>query len=188
MLGARHALGSFLSTSFALLSAASLVLILCLVRGRPATAFAALALACSATVAVAPSLYLGVIERYRPVKALCAVVAQQARAGDSVGYYRGAFPSMVFYLRRPIFEELDPDAMVSRFQSPERVYCVLTESDYNYFVGTRDLILYVLDRRARLITQLRTLLDEDNWAGQELLLVSNRPVPEEGVRDGREIP
>ena len=84
--------------------------------------------------------------------------------------------------------EFDPDAMVKRFQSNKTVFCILTEEDYNYFVGRRDLILYVLDRRARLITQLRYLLDEDSWPARELLLVSNNPTPETGAREGRTTP
>ncbi len=78
--------------------------------------------------------------------------------------------------------------MVQRFRSTRAVFCILTEQDYSYFVGTRDLILYVLDRRPRLITQLHLLLDEESWAEQELLLVSNRPALEPNMKEGRENP
>jgi 4-amino-4-deoxy-L-arabinose transferase-like glycosyltransferase len=133
-------------------------------------------------------IFLPAVEPFRPVKEMCEEIDMRSDAADDVGYYMATVPSMVYYLRRPVFEEFDPDAMVNRFQSNKTVFCILTEEDYNYFVGRRDLILYVLDRRARLITQLRYLLDEDSWPARELLLVSNRPTPETGAREGRTTP
>jgi hypothetical protein len=133
-------------------------------------------------------ILLPAVEPFRPVKEMCEEIELRSGAADDAGYYLATVPSMVYYLRRPIFEEFDPDAMVKRFQSNKSVFCILTEQDYNYFVGRRDLILYVLDRRARLITQLRYLLNEDSWPARELLLVSNRPAPETGAREGRATP
>ncbi|MFH1574509.1 MAG: glycosyltransferase family 39 protein, partial [Acidobacteriota bacterium] len=132
--------------------------------------------------------FVPAVEPLRPVRELCGVLAEQALPGDPVGYYRVSVPSMVFYLRRPIFEELDPDAMVRRFRGPERVFCILPELEHNYFVGRRDLVLYVLDRRPRLITSLEALLDENERVAQELLLVSNRPPGETGEIGAAGIP
>ena len=113
----------------------------------------------------------------------------QTQAGDTdqVGYFRATAPSMAFYLRRPIFEEFDPEAMARRFQSQDRVYCLLTEKEYNHFVGSEDIILYILDRRPRLMANMRVLLGQESWAEQELLLVSNRPF-EEAAPEGRQTP
>jgi len=124
----------------------------------------------------AAALVLPAIEPLRPVKDLCRVIAAKAESSDLVGYYMVSAPSMVYYLQRPIFEEFDPDAMVERFRSPATVYCLLSEKDYNYFVGKRDLVLYVHDRRPRLVSQLRHLLNVEEGIEQELLLVSNRPL------------
>jgi hypothetical protein len=144
-------------------------------RGRNGAAVAVLAGTLWLVYILVPALYLPALEPLRPVKDLCRTIETQARQGDEVGYYRATVPSMVFYLRRPIFEEFDADAMVRRFQSGQRVFCILTEPDHNYFVGSRDQILYVIDRRPRLITRLRGLFDDLSWADQELVLVSNRP-------------
>jgi len=136
-----------------------------------------------AMYALAGLVYLPRIEPYRPVTEMCKLIEEQSQPGDEAGYYVATVPSMVYYLRRPVFEEFDPDSMVRRFASSKSIFCVITENDYNYFVGSRDLILYVLDRRPRLITQFRYLLDDELWAGNELLLVSNRPLNEKESRD-----
>jgi 4-amino-4-deoxy-L-arabinose transferase-like glycosyltransferase len=154
-------------------------------RGRIAGSVAGLAVAFWLVFTLVPLLYLPAVEPLRPVKDLCTIIKSQSRSADEVGYFRATVPSMVYYLRRPIFEEFDADSMVRRFQSPGRVFCIMTEQDHNYFVGTRDQILYVLDRRPRLITRLRSLLDDRSWAEQELLLVSNQPALEPGTRGTR---
>jgi 4-amino-4-deoxy-L-arabinose transferase-like glycosyltransferase len=134
---------------------------------------------------LAPVVYLPALEPFRPVRDLCAVIRGQMHPGDTAGYFRATVPSMVFYLRKPIFEEFDADSMVRRFQSKERVFCIMSEQDENYFVGSRDQILYILDRRVRLVTRLRGLFDQSSWADQELVLVSNRPPAETAEPAGR---
>jgi 4-amino-4-deoxy-L-arabinose transferase-like glycosyltransferase len=170
------------------LAAASAAVAGCVVRRRLAGAALVLGSACWLMFVLVAGVYLRAVEPYRPVKEMCRSIEALAAPRDEVGYYRATLPSMAFYLRRPIFEEFDADAMVRRFGAGARVYCILTEADYNYFVGSRDLILYVLDRRVRLLTQLRALVDRESWAGQELVLVCNRPMNESGAREGREIP
>jgi 4-amino-4-deoxy-L-arabinose transferase-like glycosyltransferase len=167
----------------AILLPSSLLLAWQVLRGRLHRCFASLAAPIWAMVVLASFVYLPSIEPYRPVREMCKLIEEQSRPGDEVGYYVATVPSMVYYLRRPVFEEFDPDAMVRRFTSSKSIFCVVTENDYNYFVGSRDLILYVLDRRPRLITQFRFLLDDELWAGNELLLVSNRPLNEKESRE-----
>jgi hypothetical protein len=169
----------------AVLLAAALTMAWSAARGRVAGSVAGLAIALWLIFTLVPLLYLPAVEPLRPVKALCKTIGSQARSADEIGYFRATVPSMVYYLRRPIFEEFDADSMVRRFQSAGRVFCIMTEQDHNFFVGTRDQILYVLDRRPRLITRLRGLLDDRSWAEQELLLVSNRPTLEPGPRGTR---
>jgi 4-amino-4-deoxy-L-arabinose transferase-like glycosyltransferase len=153
-----------------------------IVRAMPWRCFTWLAAALWFLFVVVAAAYVPSIERYRPVKELCRVIDQESGPDDESGYFRLAAPSMVFYLRRPIFEEYDPDAMVRRFQSPRRVLCLMTERDYDYFAGTRDLILYVLDRRPRLTTRLRGVFNQSDPGEQEMLLVSNKPGSESGAR------
>jgi 4-amino-4-deoxy-L-arabinose transferase-like glycosyltransferase len=159
-----------------------------LIRGNLSGCYGSLSCSVWLLLLLAASIYIPGIEPLRPVKEMCRQIASQAKHEDQVGYYEVAVPSMAFYLRRPIFEEFDAESMVQRFRSTSTVFCILTEQDYGYFVGARDLILYVLDRRPRLITRLHVLLDEDSWAEQELLLVSNRPALEPSMKEGRENP
>jgi 4-amino-4-deoxy-L-arabinose transferase-like glycosyltransferase len=148
------------------------------IRRKLAAGIAGLAVPIYFLLLLVALIYLPAIAPLYPVKDLCAVIEAQSGPQDEAGYYQVALPSMVFYLRRPIFEELDAEAMVRRFQGPQRVFCVLTEQNHNFFVAQRDLVLYVLDRRERLVTQFRPLLDESRAIGQELVLVSNRPFVE----------
>jgi hypothetical protein len=159
----------------ALLLLASIAPAVFAIRKKLSAGIAGLAVSLYLLLLLTALIYLPAIGPLYPVKDLCGVIEAQSGPQDEAGYYRVALPSMVFYLRRPIFEELDAEAMVRRFQGQRRVFCVLTEQDHNYFVAQRDLVLYVLDRRERLVTQFRALLDENRAIGQELLVVSNRP-------------
>ncbi len=119
--------------------------------------------------------YLPRLDQFHPVKDLCRMIESRSRPGDEAGYYRAAVPSMAFYLRRPIFEEVDPEPMVERFRSSARVFCILSEEEYKYFSTRRDISLYELNRRPRYVTQLSRLLARGPRARLWLLLVTNRP-------------
>jgi hypothetical protein len=73
------------------------------------------------------------IERFKPVRALCEVIASEAGPDALVGYYRTAYPSMVFYLRRPIFEYYHQNEIETAFLSGKEVYCLMTEGEYAVF-------------------------------------------------------
>jgi len=134
---------------------------------------------------MAGAVYLPALERLRPVKEICQEIQAQAQPDDEVGYYRAAVPSMLFYLRRPIFMASDPDIMMRKFQGAARVFCVVSEQDYSFFSAKRDLNLTVLGRYPQLPTQLKTMLGTVRPVGEELLLVSNRPSLEAGSRGSR---
>jgi hypothetical protein len=121
-----------------------------------------------------PLFYLPASESFRPVKDFCRLIDDQSSGDDEAGFYGTALPSMVYYLRRPVFEEIDADRMRRRFESGRRVFCVLSEQDYRYFTTRGDLALHVLDRRPRLVMRLRSLLGSGSPLREELLLVSNR--------------
>ena len=120
------------------------------------------------------AVYLPALEPLRPVKEICRAIEAQVQSGDEIGYYRAAVPSMLFYLRRPIFSVSDPDTMVRKFEGANRVFCVLSEQDFDYFTGKRALGLHVINRYRQLPTQLGTMLGKKRPTGEDLLLVSNR--------------
>ncbi len=122
----------------------------------------------------ATCIYLPRLDQFHPVRNFCRIIESQVRCGDQIGYYRVAVPSMAFYLRRPIFEEVDPEPMVRRFRSAARVFCILSEEEYKYFSARGDIRLYELNRRPRYVTQLSRLLERGTQARTWLLLVTNR--------------
>jgi 4-amino-4-deoxy-L-arabinose transferase-like glycosyltransferase len=126
---------------------------------------------------LAGAAYLPALEPLRPVKGICRMIQAEAAAGDEIGYYRAAVPSMVFYLRRPIFSISDPPTMRSKFEGANRVFCVLGDRDYRYFRDNCKVELYVLSRNKQLPTQLRLMLGKESptGEGEELLIVSNQP-------------
>ena len=72
-------------------------------------------------------------ERFKPVRPLCEVITSEAGSDALVGYYRTAYPSMVFYLRRPIFEYYHQPEIEAAFSSGKEVFCVMTEAEYEVF-------------------------------------------------------
>jgi 4-amino-4-deoxy-L-arabinose transferase-like glycosyltransferase len=121
------------------------------------------------------AVYLPALEPLRPVKEICRAIEARVQSGDEIGYYRAAVPSMLFYLRRPIYSVSDPDTMVRMFEGTKRVFCVLGERDFDYFTGKRALGLHVINRYQQLPTQLHTMLGNKRPTGEDLLLVTNRP-------------
>ena len=121
------------------------------------------------------TIYLPALERFRPVKDLCRIIETQLGADDEAGYFHAALPSMVFYLRRPIFEEDNVAAMRRRLLSRKRVFCILSQKGYNSFAESRDLQIYILARRQRFAVRLGALLNAGQSQEEELLLISNRP-------------
>jgi len=128
-------------------------------------------------------IYIPALESFRPVRDFCAtienVIHVDADKDDETeaGYFRTSLPSMTFYLKRRIFEEDDYNRMLLRFQSGNRVFCILDSRDYELFVkqGNKDTRLYILDRRAHFSIRFGQLFADEKRAGREMLLVSNRP-------------
>jgi 4-amino-4-deoxy-L-arabinose transferase-like glycosyltransferase len=125
---------------------------------------------------LAGAAYLPALEPLRPVKEICRTIQTQAAAGDEIGYYRAAVPSMIFYLRRRIFAISDPPTMKSKFEGTARVFCVLGDRDYRFFRESCRVEIHVLSRHKQLPTQLGLMLGKESptGEGEELLLVSNR--------------
>ena len=146
-----------------------------LVRGKIGRCFPILAVSLVTAYWICPWFYMPAAESFRPVKDFCRIIESHSRSDDEAGYYGTALPSMVFYLRRPVFEENDPEGMRRRFESGRRVFCILSEKDYAFFARSGAAALYVLDRRPRLALRMRSLLSSGGSPEEEMLLVSNRP-------------
>lgn len=145
---------------------------------KPGQSLAALSMTFWCIFALSSIYYVPALETWRPVKSLCRTIERVWAPGDEAGYFRTALPSMVFYLRRPIFEESDREQMLRRFESSKRVFCVLSREDFAYFVTRSELDLHIVDRRPRFALRFRDLLNSRSFSGEELLLVSNRPQDE----------
>lgn len=155
------------------------------IRGRTAPCFGVLAASLTILYGMCSLYYLPALEPYRPVRHFCSLIDSRWRENDEAGFYRTALPSMAFYLRRPIFQELDPEEMRRRFQSDRRIFCVLTDKDYRDFTADGRLVLFVLDRRPRFTVRLHALQRAGSMPEEELLLVSNRPDSADSQREDR---
>ncbi len=156
------------------LLAGSMLILWNLIRRRPGRCLTAISVSLWIVYMAGAILYLPELEQYRPIKRFCQVIEARLDAVDETGYFRIALPSMVYYLRRPVFEEYDTTRMENRLRSEKRVFCILAEKDYNYFADSKDLDIYILDRHSRFSLRLSTLLNSNNFPGEELLLISNR--------------
>ncbi|HSW39082.1 MAG TPA: glycosyltransferase family 39 protein [Acidobacteriota bacterium] len=122
------------------------------------------------------AIYVPALEAIRPVRDFCALIESRLQNGtaDEAGYFRAALPSMSFYLRRPIFEEIDFDRMKERFRSDRRIFCIISETDYEHLVD-ENLTLHILDRRRRFSLRIGDVFKKEVLPGKMMLLVSNRP-------------
>jgi hypothetical protein len=145
-----------------------------IIRGRPDHCFAALSFPLWVIFLMGAAFYVPALEAFRPIKVFCRTIDAHSGPGDEAGYFRTALPSMVYYLRRPIFQESSYRQMQRRFQSDRKVFCVLTEKDYAHF-EKNGLKLFILDRHSRFTVKFGALFNSGYALGEELLLVSNRP-------------
>ncbi len=145
-----------------------------IINRRPSRCYFSLAIPLWILFMLLTLIYLPALEAYRPVKEFCRTIELHSIGNHEAGYYGAALPSMVFYLGYPIFEEYSEESMVKRFRSDHQVFCVLTRSDYDYFINKKGLILYILDSRYRITTRLSSLFDRSDGSEEELLLVSNQ--------------
>ncbi len=111
-------------------------------------------------------------ERYKPARALSEIIGEKAGADALVGYYRFASPSMVFYLRRPVFEEYELQDLKNIFSSGKDVYCLMTEEDYREVEQSLSVPTIILASRPVFRLKLRGLLDRGETP--QVVLISNR--------------
>ena len=111
-------------------------------------------------------------ERYKPIPAFVEQIERRAGSGARIGYYRFASPSMVFYLRRPVFEAFDERQLVQVFGAAGEVYCVMTAADYEAVRASLPGPTQVLDSRPVLDVRWRNLFSSDPLP--QVVLVTNQ--------------
>jgi len=91
----------------------------------------------SQALAVAAVMWIFVLfvlpdfERYKPVKALSEVIAQNAGPEARVGYYRYTAPTMVFYLHRSVLEYFHENEIIDLFADTKPAYMIMPENEYD---------------------------------------------------------
>jgi hypothetical protein len=111
-------------------------------------------------------------EKYRPVRALSEVIARQATPDAKVGYFRIASPSMVFYLRRPVFEYYRPEELSEVMASGQDVYCLISADDYEVVKDILGVPTIVLASRPTFQVKLGGIFDRTMTP--QVLLISNK--------------
>jgi hypothetical protein len=111
-------------------------------------------------------------ERFKPVRLLCDVIDRSAAPDSLVGYYRVASPSMVFYLRRQIFEYYNPQEVVQAFGSGKEAYCLMAMQDYEAMKGALPHSTYVLASHPVFQVKLRGIFDKVE--PPQVVIISNK--------------
>jgi len=125
-------------------------------------------------------------ERYRPIRALSGVIAAEAGPDALVGYFRAAYPSMAFYLRRPIFEYvalgepaaariLEQNELEAAFSSGKEVFCLMTASEYEAIKPLLPPETRVLASHPIFKVKLKGILDRGELP--QVVLISNKGGP-----------
>jgi 4-amino-4-deoxy-L-arabinose transferase-like glycosyltransferase len=111
-------------------------------------------------------------ERFKPVRPLSEVIERRAGPDALIGYYRFASPSMVFYLRRPIFEYYRPEEIGQAFASGKDVYCLMTAQDYEAVKDGLPVATYILASRPVFQVKLKGVFDEVE--PPQVVVISNK--------------
>jgi hypothetical protein len=111
-------------------------------------------------------------ERYKPVRSVCETIASEARPDALIGYYKTAYPSMVFYLRRPIFEYYEQDEIETAFASGKEVFCIMTAVEYEAIKERLSSQTQVLASHPIFQVKLKSILDRVELP--QVVLISNK--------------
>jgi len=138
---------------------------------RHFTALAALALTFVSINTVFVFRTLPDFERFKPIRPFCEVIAAKADSDALIGYYKIAAPSMVFYLRRQIFEIYNEEELLAAFASGREVYCVMSQSEYEAIKARLPLPIVILASRPIFQVKLRGILDRRELP--QVVLITN---------------
>jgi len=89
-----------------------------------------------------------------------------------VGYYKTAYPSMVFYLRRPIFEYYEQREIEAAFLSGKEIFCMMTAVEYEAIKGRLPAETRVLASYPIFQVKLKSILERAE--PPRVVLISNR--------------
>jgi 4-amino-4-deoxy-L-arabinose transferase-like glycosyltransferase len=110
-------------------------------------------------------------ERYKPVRSFCDVLSATAGPDALIGYYRIAYPSMVFYLQRQIFEYHQSEEIVTALCSSRPVYCVMLAQEYESMKPSLPVPTYVLASHPVFKVKLKSIRDRSELP--QVVLISN---------------
>ena len=119
---------------------------------------------------------LPAFEQYKPVVPLSRAIAERAGPSDVIAHSELALPSMVYYLRRHIEDDLYPDQLRELLRSDRRVFAVLPADRYEAMKATYGVDTCVVARQQTADIKLRSLLEERS-APPEVIVVTNRCPP-----------
>ena len=111
-------------------------------------------------------------ERFKPIRALCEVMQAKADIDALVGYYKIASPSMVFYLRRPVFEYYNENELRDALTSGKAVYAVMSRADYEAIKATLPIETQILASRPIFQVKLKGILDRRELP--QVVLITNK--------------
>jgi 4-amino-4-deoxy-L-arabinose transferase-like glycosyltransferase len=111
-------------------------------------------------------------ERFKPVRPMCDLIQAAAPDDALIGYYRYAAPSMVFYLRRQVFEYYEPVELLKAFASGHAVYCLMLAEEYETLKPQLPPQASVLASRPVFQVKLKFILDKKE--PPQLLLITNK--------------
>ncbi len=111
-------------------------------------------------------------ERFKPVRPFSQIIASRAGADSLVGYYRIASPSMVFYLRRQVFEYYRQEELEQALVSGKEVYCLIAAEDYETIRHALPVPTYILASHPMFQVKLKSILNKVE--PPRLMLISNR--------------
>lgn len=111
-------------------------------------------------------------ERFKPVRPFSQIIAPRAGADSLVGYYRIASPSMVFYLRRQVFEYYKQEELEQALVSGKEVYCLIAAQDYEVIKQSLPVPTYILASYPMFQVKLKSILNKVE--PPRLMLISNK--------------
>ena len=103
---------------------------------------------------------------------LSRAIAAKAGPTDVIAHSELALPSMVYYLRRHIEDDLYPDQLMDLLRSDRRVFAVLPADRYDASKAKYGVETCIVARQKTADIKLRSLLER--WAPPEVLVISNR--------------
>jgi 4-amino-4-deoxy-L-arabinose transferase-like glycosyltransferase len=111
-------------------------------------------------------------ERFKPVRPFSQIIASRAGVDSLVGYYKIASPSMVFYLRRQVFEYYKQEELQQALVSGKEVYCLIAAEDYETIKQSLPVPTYILASYPLFQVKLKSILNKIE--PPRLMLISNK--------------